>query len=186
MRFAQKRRQHVGGEQIEVVVRPVKVCRHGRDKIRAILARVGLAKLDPGNFGNGIRFVRWLERSAEQGGFRDWLRRMLRINARAAQKKKFAHSAVVRRVNDVVLNAQIIEQKFDGKIRIRFDPAHFCRRENHDGRFFLSEEIPHGLFVCEVQLRAVALDQVAKTPSFEPPDQSAAHQAAMTRDKDLF
>ena len=81
MRLAQKRGQHVRRNEIEIVVRPVKIRRHGGDEIGAVLAGISLAKFDAGNLGDGIRFVRRLEQTGEKRIFRNRLRRVLRINA---------------------------------------------------------------------------------------------------------
>ena len=64
VRLAQKRGEDVRGDEIEVVVRPVEIGRHRGNEVRAVLARVSLAELDPGDLGDGVGFVRRLERSA--------------------------------------------------------------------------------------------------------------------------
>src|SRR5207249_3655043 len=147
--------QNMRALQIEVVVRSVEIGRDGGNEIRAVLARISLAKFHAGYFSDGISVVGRLERAAQQGAFRNWLRRMLWINARAAKEKKFAHTALIRRLDDAVLNTQIIEQKFDGEIAIRFDAAHFSRRENHDCWFFPCEKRGDRALVCQVELSAV-------------------------------
>ena len=92
----------------------------------------------------------------------------------------------MRGLDDVVLDAQIIEQKFDREIVVGFDPADFGRGENNDRRLFLEHEFSHGLFVAEIELRPVASRQVVKIFRFESSKQRAANQAAMTRDEDFF
>jgi hypothetical protein len=64
MRFAQERGQDMRCFQIEIVIGAVKIRRHHRDKIRAVFASICLAKLDPGNLGNCVSFIGWLQRSA--------------------------------------------------------------------------------------------------------------------------
>ena len=64
MRLAQKRGEDMRGLEIEVVIRPVKIRRHGRDEVRTVLARISLAELDPGDLGNGVGFIRRFERPA--------------------------------------------------------------------------------------------------------------------------
>ena len=174
------------GLEIEVVVRAVKICRHRRNKIVAVLASVSLAKFDAGDLGNRVGFVRRLERPAQQRAFRNRLRRVLGINAGAAQKEKFAHAVLVRRADDVVLNAQIIEQKFDRIIVVRLDPANFGRGENDDGRFFFGKKFRNGRFVREIKLRAIAFREIGKTLRLETPDERAADHPAMASDEDFI
>jgi len=65
-KLADKRRENVGIQQIKIIIRPEQVCRHYRNKIRAILLIVCLAHLDAGNFRNGVRVVGRLELSVEK------------------------------------------------------------------------------------------------------------------------
>src|SRR4029453_8728399 len=95
---------------------------------------VRLAKLDPGDLGDRVRFVRWLQWTAQQRAFRNRLWRQLRINAGASEKEQFADAALRGGANNVVLNAQILEQKLHRIIIVCLYPPHFCRRENHDVR----------------------------------------------------
>src|SRR5689334_25256248 len=64
VRLAHERGEDMRALEIEVVVRPIEVGRHGADEIRSVLTRVCLAKFDPGNLRHRIGFVRRLERSA--------------------------------------------------------------------------------------------------------------------------
>ena len=68
-------------KQIEIVVRPVKIRRHGGNEIRAVFARVSLAKLHPRNLRDRIRFVGWVQRPRQKRLFPDRLLRMFRVNA---------------------------------------------------------------------------------------------------------
>src|SRR5262245_32916390 len=60
VRLAKKRGEYMRRFQIEVVVRPVKICRHDRDEVVVVLTRVCLAKFDAGNLCNRVRFIGWL------------------------------------------------------------------------------------------------------------------------------
>src|SRR4029079_164916 len=92
VRLAQERGEGVRRFEVEVVVRAIKVGGHRGNEVRPILAIIGLAELDPGNFGDGIRLVRRLKWSAEQRAFRDWLRRMFRVDTGAAQEKQLSYA----------------------------------------------------------------------------------------------
>src|ERR1700736_4558091 len=100
MRLSQKRGKHMRCFQIEVVVRPIKICGHERNKIGPILARKCLAKFYPRNFGDSVSFVRWLERPGKQGALRDRLRGVPRVDARTAEKQNLADAACMSRGNN--------------------------------------------------------------------------------------
>ena len=57
---------------------------------------VSLAELDPGDLGDGVGFVRRLERAGQQRALRDRLRRELRVNAGAAEEEQLARAMLVR------------------------------------------------------------------------------------------
>src|SRR3546814_9347084 len=62
MRLADQRRQDMAALQVEIVAWAVKIRRHGRDIIAAILPAIGLAQLDPGDLGDRIPFGGGLDR----------------------------------------------------------------------------------------------------------------------------
>ncbi len=80
-------------------------------KFVAVFARVGLAKLDAGNLGDGVGFVRRFERTGQERALRDRLRRVLRVNAGAAEEQNFAHAVMMRGADDVVLDLEIARAK---------------------------------------------------------------------------
>jgi len=51
----------MGPLELEIIPGSVKVRRHGRNEICAMLARISLAELDAGNFRDRICFIRWLK-----------------------------------------------------------------------------------------------------------------------------
>ena len=186
MSFAQERGEHVRGFKIEIVVRAVQIRRHRRDEIRTVFARKRLAKLDASDLGNCISFVRWLQRPAEQSAFRDGLRRKLRVNAGASEKKQFAHAVLVCRADDVVLNPQVLQEELDGIIVVRLDPANLRRCDNDDIRLFLGKKFRHRRFICEIQLRTIARHQIAKCFRSNAAHERAAHHSPMARDENLI
>src|SRR5438132_14243465 len=102
--LAQQRRQRVRSLQIEIITRPVKICRHDRDEICSVLARESLTQFYAGNLRNRVRFVGWLKRPAEERALCNWLGSEFWIDARAAEKQKFARPSLLRRANNIVLN----------------------------------------------------------------------------------
>ena len=163
---------------------PVQVRRHGRDEVRAILLRVGLAELDAANLGQGVGFVGRLEASGQQAILLHRLRRVLRINARAAEEKQLRHLAGVRPVDQVQFDLQILAQELNRVGGIGHDPADPRRRDEHVGRLVLLVKRPHRRRIAEIQLPAGAQQQVGETARLQQSHQRRAHHAAMTGDKD--
>ncbi len=91
MKFVDQRGQDVRGLEIEVVLRPVEIGRHGRDEVRAVLLGVGLAELDAADFRQGVGLVGRLEAAGQQAVLVHRLRRELGIDAGAAEEKKLLH-----------------------------------------------------------------------------------------------
>ena len=53
---------------------------------------------------------------------------MLWINAGAPEKEQFLHAEIVGGFDDVVLNREVLEQKFNRGVAIRLDSADFRGR----------------------------------------------------------
>jgi hypothetical protein len=81
MRLGDQGRQDVAGGEVEIVLRPVEVGRHGRDEVAAVLAAVGLGELDAGDLGDGVPLIGRLQRAGEQGFLADRLGGEPRIDA---------------------------------------------------------------------------------------------------------
>ena len=91
----------------------------------------------------------------------------------------------MRGFDDIVLDTQIIEEKFDRKIAVCLDAAHFGGRENHGIRPLLPKKSAHGVLIGEIELRTIARRQVRKSFRFEAPKQCAADHAAMAGHKNF-
>src|SRR6266478_5245909 len=76
------------GLQVEVVPGTVKVRRHDRNEICAMLPCISLAELDSGNFRDRVGFVGWLKSAGQKRLFLDRLDREPRVNARTSEKQK--------------------------------------------------------------------------------------------------
>src|SRR3984893_4976786 len=88
--------------------------------------------------------------------------------------------------DDVVLNAQIIEQKLHRLIVVRFDPADLGRGENDDLRFLFGEKPGDGSLVAEIQFAPVALYQVGEARGLERTGQRAADHSPVAGDEDFI
>ena len=104
--FANQRRQHVARRQIEIVIGPIKIARHHRNVMTAILLAVGLTKFDAGDLGDRIPFIGRLQRPGQQRLLLDRLRREFRIDAGRAQKHQAVDAGGVGRMDDVRFDRQ--------------------------------------------------------------------------------
>ena len=86
---------------------------------------------------------------------------------------------MMRGADDVVLDLEIAEQKFDGEVVVRLDSANLGRGKNDNVRLFLGEEILDRLLAREVESGAIASYQIGKTVRLKP-----AHQARFRRSRD--
>src|SRR5215470_6020660 len=100
---------------MEIVAGPVKVRRHRRYEVAAMLATVGLTQLDACDLSDRIGFVGPLQRSRQQRRFGDRLGSVARINARRAEKQKFFNTRAVGSMDDVRFNKQIVIEKVGRK-----------------------------------------------------------------------
>ena len=92
---------------------------------------VGLAEFDAGDLGDRVRFVGRFQQTGQQRLLLDRLRRELRVNARAAQEEQLAHPGSVGRLDDVILDFEVVEQEVDREIVVRLDAADLGRGDNH-------------------------------------------------------
>src|SRR5438477_4007363 len=104
MELPDESRQHMRGLQVVIIIGPIQIGRHGANKIAAKLSPVSLAKLDPGNFGDGIPFIRWLKGAGEEVFLFERLRGEFGINAGTAQKQQLFYSRPEGSPNQIVLN----------------------------------------------------------------------------------
>jgi len=89
----------------------------------------------------------------------------------------------VRCANDVVLDLQIIEQEFHWQIVVRLDATHFGSREDNNGRLLFREKPIDVGFVPQVELSAIAGDQIRESLFPQFADEGASDQASMTGDE---
>src|SRR4029077_16869334 len=131
-------------------------------------------------------FVCRIEWSTQQRALRNRLRREFGIDAGAPQKQKFARAVLMRGGDDGVLDAEILEQKLNGLVVVRFDSSNFRSRENHDLRPLLLEKLRHRCGTAAIKLVPIALEQLAEARRFEGANERAADHPPVAGDKDLF
>src|SRR3990167_5676609 len=88
MRLAKKRWNDMAGVKVEIVAGSVKIGRHRRNVIGAMLLAVGFAKFQSGDFRNRVPLIRRLQRTGQQRAFRNRLRRKFRVDAGGAEEQK--------------------------------------------------------------------------------------------------
>src|SRR5450755_3604256 len=67
--------------QVVLVVRTIKISRHDRDQIHAVLTPVGLRQLDPRDLGDRVPLIGLLQRTGQQAVLSDRLGGQARIDA---------------------------------------------------------------------------------------------------------
>src|SRR5262245_45969758 len=119
---------------MKIVARAVKIGRHRRYEVAAVLATVGLTKLDAGYLGDRIGFVGRLQRSRQQRRLGDWLWSLTRIDARRAEEQKLFDTGAVRSMDDVGFNEQIVIEKVGRKSIVGVHAAHAAGSQKDDPR----------------------------------------------------
>ena len=129
--FADQGGQDVGGLQVEIVVRAVQVGGHDRDEGGAVLPVVGVALFHAGDFGDGVRRVRRLQRAGEQGVFPDRLGGEFGVDAGAAQEDQPPDPVELGLVEDVGLDHQVFVDELAAIDVVGVDAAHFGGGQEH-------------------------------------------------------
>ena len=125
---------------MKVVAGTVKIGRHHRHEARPVLAIVGLAHLQPGNLGQGVRLVGRLEDAGEQVLLLHRLRRMLRVDARRTEEEQPLDAAQVGLVDDIVLDRQVDMDELGRIGVVGMDPANLRRGQDHVFGLFTLEK----------------------------------------------
>src|SRR5215469_1817935 len=164
------------GLQIEVISGSVKVRRHGRNEICAMLSRISLTELDSGNFRDRIGFVRWLKNPGQKRFFLDGLSSKLRVNARTSEKKQLLHAEIETCRNQIVLDLQILQEKFDRKIVIGLNATDPCCRHHNGIGFICGKKLPDVLGVAQIQFTMCPNDDISVTVLLKVAKQRTAYQ----------
>ena len=90
-----------------------------------------------------------------------------------------------RRVDDVVLNGQVLEEELAREIAVGLDAADFGGRQKDVFRSFTGKEVVDRLGVAKVDLAGTLADEVLVSPPFQAPPDGASGQAVVASDVDL-
>ncbi len=108
MEFPDHCRQNMGVLEVKIVIGPVQVCRHNRDKVRAVLFIVVSAELDRCDLRYSIRLIRRLERSGQKAFLFHRLGSELRIYAGRAEVEKFCRVKLVCSMDHIRCDHDIV------------------------------------------------------------------------------
>ena len=166
-----------------VVAWPVQIRRHGADEVASVLVPVGVAQLQPSNFGDGVRFIRGLELTREQGVFAHGLRGVFGVNARAPQEQKLVHPGHSSRLDDVRFHHQVVIQEFGTVGVVGVNAPHFGGSEVNVFGPCRHHEFPNLVLIPQVQFVGRPQDEVGGAGLFERPNDGTPHHATVSRHK---
>ena len=108
MKLANECRYDVRIIEIKIVMRPIEIAGHDGNILAPVLPAVGLAGHNSGDFGDRIPLVSRFERSRQQRRFLNGLGGKFWVDAGRAQENKTVDASLVRPVNDIGLNGEIV------------------------------------------------------------------------------
>ena len=180
MKLPEKRRDDVGILQIKVVTGTIKVSRHDRNKVCPVLPVIRLAHLYPGDLGNGIGLVRFLQIAGQEIFFLHRLGTVAGINAGTPQEQKFFNSGKVCTVDEVCLYHDIPIYELSRIGTICKYPADFCSgKKNIFGPLFLKKQLHFGL-AGQIKFFACPEDNIFKPFSLQFSQNCGTDKPAMT------
>ena len=136
-----------------------------------------MIQLDPRNLGNGIPFVRRLERRGEQFLFAHRLAGEFWIDARGPEEQKLFHAGLVATLNGIKRDREVFGDKFSGISVVGMNAADLPRGDdNHvgPGRRQKSFRL---LLPFEIDLIAAGGDHITAACTETPHDRGADHPA---------
>ena len=115
----------------KVSLRAVEVGRHDRAVVRAVLPVVGLAELDAGDLGDGVRLVGRFQGAAQQVFLAHRLGAVARVDAGASQEEKPLDPGLEGRVDHVAFNHQVLVDEIGPVGAVGVDAADPGGRHEH-------------------------------------------------------
>lgn len=180
-----KRRQHVTGLEVVIVVRAVEVGRHAADEIRAVLLPISLAKLDPCDLRQGVPFVARLQRAAQQFCLRRRLPRVLGVDTSRTNVEKPFDAIAVGGVDQVRSDRQVLVEEFGGTCAVRHDSADLRGCDEHDFRPVPLEPCFGFGLAGQIDLFPRRRNESAVFPR-EPPNYRRPEHAPVSGDEDAL
>lgn len=168
--------------RIEIVSGTIEVGRHDRDEIRPVLPVVRAAHFDARDFRDGVRLICRLEIPRQQFRFCDRHLREFGVHAHTAEKEQFAHAISPCRLDHIALNGKIRADEIAAIRLIRHDAADSGGGEVHLLGALPFEKREDIVLVFEIEIPAIARDDVGVTAGTERPDKCAPHKTCVAGD----
>ena len=153
-------------------------------KSQPVLSPIGLAQLDSGDLGDGVRLVGWFEPTGQQLRLVHRLRALAWINARAAQIQKSPHVKQMRRVHHRGVNHHVVVQELGGARGVGQDATDRARDQKHVLRAVRPEPVIHRGLVPEIQLFPGCRQLIVEPTRAESTEDCGAHQTPVARHED--
>ena len=147
-----------------------------------VLLAIVLAKLEAGNFRNGVGLVGWLQFAGKQARFGHWLRRVFRIDARASEIEQAGHTSTATPLDEVRGDGEILKNELSGIGRIRMNTANFRGSDDHRIRSMLFEKTIDLILVREIEFVTVCNNNIVEGLR-NSAQESRTNHASMTCDK---
>lgn len=170
--------------QVIVVARPVKIGRHHRQVLGAVLAVVAPAHFDAGDLGERVGPVGGLQRAGEQAVFAHRLRRHLRVDATGSEEHEACDAVLPRAMDHVGLDGQVVADELRRVAVVGDDAAHLGRGQEYVFRPVLGKEGVCRCGVGQIEFGVGALKDVRVALGFQVTDDGRTDQAAVAGDVD--
>lgn len=167
-----------------VVARTIEVRRHRRMKKNAVLLTVVLAKLQAGDFRDGIRLVRRLKRARQKRVLPHRLGSVLGINTGTAEKQEPLRAVAIGGVDRIGGNLEIFVNELSGIRFVGVNPPYPCRGHDHQFRLLLVKKTLHGSLRSQVEFGVSPHHETLATSGLETFDESRPDHPAVARDVD--
>ena len=130
--FADQRRDHVAGLQVEVVAWAVEVHRQQEDGVEAVLLAVGFALHQHHLLGQAVGRVGLLGVTVPQIFFFEGDGRVFGVGADGADGHKFAYPGPPRLVHQLRAHHQVVVEELGGLLAVDADAADVGSKMNND------------------------------------------------------
>ncbi len=166
--------------KVEVVAGSVEVGGHDCDVVGAVLSVEAFAEFEPGDFGDGVRFVGEFEGRGEQCVFVHGLGRFARVYACRAEEYEALDAVAPCLADDVLLDLEVLVYEVGGVGAVGQYPTNVCGCEDYGVGLFLVEEVAYGVGVEQVELAVSASYQVGVSALDEVVPYCRAYEAAVS------
>ncbi len=183
MKAPHQRRRNVAVVGMIIVAGPVKIGRHHRDEIGAMLQPIGLAQFDAGDLGDGVPLIARLQRARKQHVGRHRLRRQPRIDAGRAEIDELLDGAAMRGANGIERDRDIVGEEVGGEGRVGADATDLAGSDEDGIGLGLRHEALDCIRLPQIEVLARGENDVAVF-AFKPAHDRGTGHAGMPGDED--